>query len=488
MAFTEQEEQETRRILTAFQHAKRINDLEWAEGNPRDMVVAVQDDDGGTLKMNLKEAVGMAANPMAGRYWDETNASPGPARYYGSLSALQELPQKLGLGRYLVTDDRVRRKLDPTDSTRFEDGSPARLDGNMGQCMWCWNAHYFTTWREGNYTIEVITFLPVEGKKSIYVPAGGISWFNAGVLDRTDLKLCSVISEEERYRGGDGRVLSEFPNLPDDSPCKNMLGMPVSAIVLTEAGQYARKRGEGWEACWYVARAVIEYTLRLIFGTRNIQSDYQVGLDANGLMHGGLGNGVTEMPDWNSFNATYPLIPTCVGLEKGDGTGIVEYDITQGDGTVVYKAPVPVFFGLVNPFGHLYTGVRGLLIDWTPERIQAYVAPSMYAAFDETTTDGLLWAAELPVETEGFIKKYSTHLLCCLPTELGATPSAYFCDYYYNRFTDRGHIRCRGANSRANAKMSAGIYVTDTAFGLHNTVPHLTFPLCYFEEDPLMAD
>ena len=488
MAFTEQEEEKMRVLLTARQNAMHIHRLGRAKGHLADLPFAVQDKSGETRKINIKETLRREENPMAGRYWDETNASPVAAGYYGSLSALRELPQKLGLGRYLVTDERVRLKLDPTDSTRFEDGSPARLDGSMGQCMWCWNAHYFTTWREGNRTVEVITFLPVEGKKSVYVPAGGISWLNAAVLDRTDLKLCSLISEEERYRGGYNRVLTDFTNLSDDAPYKTMLGMPASAMVLTEVGQYARKRGEGWEACWYVARAVIEYTMRIIFGTRDIQADYQVNLDADGLYQGGLGAGVTEMPDWYRFNGTGPLIPTGIGLEKGDGTGIVEYDITQGDGTVVYKAPVPVFFGLVNPFGHLFTGVRGLLLNWTPERIQAYVAPSLYATFDETTVEGLLWATELPITTEGFIKSYSTHLLCCLPTGLGATSSTYFCDYYYNRFTDRGNIRYRAANGNANIEKGAGIYVTDTAYGLYNTSFNLTFPLCYFEEDPQMAD
>ena len=42
----------------------------------------------------------------------------------------------------------------------------------MGQCMWCWNAHYFTTWKEGNNTILAVTFAPIAGKPSIYVPAG----------------------------------------------------------------------------------------------------------------------------------------------------------------------------------------------------------------------------------------------------------------------------------------------------------------------------
>lgn len=113
MAFTEQEENNVRAMLSAFQNAKRINELPWATGKLSDMAVPVQDESGETRRMNLAEAVETAGNPIAGRYWDETNSTPVAAGYYGSLAALKELPKKLGLGRYLVTDDRVRRKLDP---------------------------------------------------------------------------------------------------------------------------------------------------------------------------------------------------------------------------------------------------------------------------------------------------------------------------------------------------------------------------------------
>ena len=486
MALTEQEEQEARRLLTAFQRAKRINELEWAEGDPGDMIVAVENDEWFTVAMDLREAVKVASNPMAGRYWDETNASPDSAMYYGSLSALQELPQKLGLGRYLVTDNRIRRKLDPTDSTRFEDGSPAKLDGSMGQCMWCWNAHYYTTWQEGNRTVEVITFLPVEGKKSVYVPAGGISWFNAGVLDRTDSKLCSVISTDERYRGGNGNALVDFVTLPDDAPQKTMLGMPATAINFDLAGLYARKRGEGWEACWYVARAVIEYTLRIILGTRNVQSRYIPKLNIDGLYQGGLGKGVTEMTEWNKYNGQYPLIPTNTGLEMGDKTGLVEYSLTAFDGTMVYAAPVPVFFGLVNPFGHLWTGVRGILIDQKTDQALAYSALSMTDTFDSTTLEGLEFLMELPV-AEGYIKKYSTHLLCCLPTEVEATYATYFCDYFGKRANIAEGIHYRAAGGAANHAEKAGAFGTEIYFMPPNNIANMTFPLCYFERDPQMT-
>jgi len=343
MALNANEEEKVRQLLTAFESGKRINELDAATGSMSDMQVAVVDESGETRRMNLQEAVQTAGNPIAGRWWDETAATPTAAGYYGSLQALKELPAKLGLGRYLVTDDRKRRKLDAADSTRFDDGSPAKLDGTMGQCMWCWNAHYFTTWTEGNRRIQTVTFQPIKGKNSIYVPAGGISWIDAGVMDRTEQKLCSVISTDPRYRGGNGNALGDNYPLAADAPQKTMLGMPATALSTTAFGTYARKRGEGWEANWFVARAVVEYLFEIIMGTRNSQAAFNAELDANGLRQGGFGAGATNMPNWGTYNGYYPVIPTSVGLELGDGVGLVDYSVTNADGVAVYQCKVPVF-------------------------------------------------------------------------------------------------------------------------------------------------
>ena len=491
MAFTEQEEAGIRRMYAAFENARRIDQLDPATGKLSDMAVPVQDESGETRRMNLAEAVETAGNPIAGRYWNEANATPIAAGYYGSLSALKELPKKLGLGRYLVTDDRVRRKLDPADSTRYEDGSPAKLDGSQGQCIWGWNDHYYTTWKEGNNTVEAITFQPIPGKKSIFVPEGGISWLGAGVIDRTEQKLCSVISTDERYRGGNGNVLSAYVNLADDAPQKTMLGMPATAYPYGGFSTIARKRGEGWEACWYVARAVVEYTMRIILGTRHSQSAYNPNLDADGLYQGGLGSGVTTLNSatWGEYNGYYPIVPTSVGLEKGDGVGVVEYSVTKADGTSVYVAPVPVFFGLVNPFGHVWGVVGGLVFDIGETKSLAYVAPSMYAPFSWTDTTGMLLAAELP-RAEGYIKKYSTHLLACVPTEVGsgATAATYFSDYFYTNWQSSKGFRVRLVGGSSTHGTFAGAFVANAYDAATDTHADVSSPLCYFKTDPIMSE
>ena len=83
---------------------------------------------------------------------------------------------------------------------------------------------------------------------------------------------------------------------------------------------YARKRGEGWDANWYVAQAVVEILFMIIFGTRNMQEAVIAEKDSNGLYQGGLGSGTTNMPNWDQWGY-YPVVPTSAGIELGDGCG-----------------------------------------------------------------------------------------------------------------------------------------------------------------------
>ena len=480
-------------MLSAFQNGKRINDLDVATGALKDMRIEVMDETGETHSMELATAVEQASNPIAGRYWNEANNTPTAAGYYGSLQALRDLPKKLGLGRYLVTDDRVRRKLDPTDSTRYEDGTPAALDGSQGQCMWCWNAHYFTCWKEGDNLIKAVTFQPIEGKHSIYVPAGGISWIGAAVMDRTNTKLCSLISDEEQYRGGNGTAITineDRAKAPAaDAPQITMLGMPATNISTTNFGNYARKRGEGWEANWFVARAVVEYLFEIIMGTENSQASFNPEKDANGLYQGGFGSGVTTISsdNWNKYNAYYPLIPTRVGLEAGDGVCLVDYDLPQSDGVEgdsFMTFQVPVFFGLVHAgFGSTYSWVRGLIMDAGEESSEVYVAQSMAAAYDPNTVADKLHVATCP-RVSGYIKRKSYAGLCCMPTMVGGSATIRFADYFYTNVDTSKGLRVRAAGGRAHHGTDAGASDTSAHYAAAPTHAYCSAPLCYFEEDP----
>ena len=431
---------------------------------------------------------------IAGRCWNEDNATSTAENYYGSLQALRDLPKRLGLGRYLVTDNRKRKKLDPKDSTKYLDGSPAALDGSEGQCMWCWNGFYANVWHEGSRLIKAVTFdKPIGGETSVWIPAGGISWLCTGVMDRTNNILCSVINDSEQFRGGYGAALdpSKYSkSTAADSPQITMLGMPATTMSIAQFGDAARKRGEGWEANWFVARFVVEFLFEVIMGTENSQAAFNAEKDANGLYQGGFGTGVTGMSDWNGYNDFYPVIPTSVGLEAGDGVCLVPYSLPKTDGAEgeAYKTfNVPVFFGLVGAgFGNLCQLTRGLIMD-AGDKSLVYVTPSMYADYDPNTVADKILVAECP-QKDGYIKRKSYQGLCCMPTEVGGTQTTRFGDYFgTNAATSKG-LRVRAAGGHADLGAGAGAsctYVFGAASGAYSDY---SAPLCYFEEDPVIPE
>ena len=425
---------------------------------------------------------------IAGRVWNEDNGTPKAESYYGSVKALRDLPKRLGLGRYIVKDDRTRRKLDPNDSTKYLDGTPAALDGTDGQCMWCWNGFYANVWHEGSRLIKAVTFDgPVGNDISIWIPAGGISWLGAGVMDRTEQKLCSVISDDERYRGGGGTALdaSKYSKAPaDTTPQITMLGMPATNISTTNFGNYARKRGEGWEANWFVARFVVEFLFEIIMGTENSQEAFNADKDENGLYQGGFGTGVTDIPDWGNYNGTYPVIPTSVGLEAGDGVCLVEYTLPDASGGTYKTFNVPVFFGLVGAgFGHLYQWTRGLIMDAGEEKSLVYVAPSMYADYDQNTVADKIMVAECP-RVSGWIMRKSYKGLCCMPTAIGGSTTVRYSDQFYTSAETSKGLRVRAAGGYANGGTVAGASYTSSYSTATHAYAYCSSPLCYFDEDP----
>ena len=270
-----------------------------------------------------------------------------------------------------------------------------------------------------------------------------------------------------------------------------MLRMPATMISTTQFGEAARKRGEGWEANWFVARFVIEFLFEIIMGTENSLEAFREVRDANGLYQGGFGTGVTDMPDWRGYNGYYPLIPTSVGLEAGDGVCLVPYSLpqTNGVGGDTYKTfNLPVFFGMVGAgYGHLWQWVRGIIMNAGEEQSLVYVSPSMYAAYDPNIVTDKIMVAECP-RVSGWIIRKSYKGLCCMPTEIGGSTNIRYSDYFYTSAKTSKGLRVRAASGRANYGADAGAsfaYATRTATSAGE---YCSAPICYFEEDPIIPE
>ena len=197
--------------------------------------------------------------------------------------------------------------------------------------------------------------------------------------------------------------------------------------------------------------------------------------------------GVTDMPDWGKYNNYYPLIPTSVGLEAGDGVCLVPFSLPQTDGAegeAYHTFNVPVFFGLVGAgFGNLWQWTRGLIIDVGDAKSLVYVSTSMYADYDPNTVADKILVAECPQE-EGFIKRKSYQGLCCMPTEVGGSATIRFADNFSTKLSIHKYVRVAGG--RAGMGAQAGASCTYVDYG--DTYAHTSYsaPLCYFEEDPVI--
>lgn len=423
------------------------------------------------------------ADNRAVRRWDSSLSTPiGEA--VGDIAFLRELPRILGLGCYLVQDDTTKRKLHRDNHNFYEDGTPALLDGTEGQYMFCWNAFYYTNWEEDGFEYEAISLQPIIGKKSYFIPGGGYSAIGHGVIDRDTLTLCSVVNSEPRYRGGNNAVLADTLAGADD-PQTTMLGMPATVYGIHTALAYARKRGDQWSACWFVARSAVEILISIIYGNRHTQSAV-LPKDVNGLYQGGFGDGLTTMPSWGDYNGTYPLIPTNAGVELGDLCGSFDYTIPKADGTAYHVTGIPSFFGLKNIFGHLWFGVAGLNINAREEVTEAYIMPSMYGGWNYNSLEGMLKAGELP-RVAGYISKLNMNLLCALPIEVGASASTKYADYFNTNAATSWGFRARWGGGSANTGTSAGAFCTLSHHSATIAYATRSVPLCFFEEDPIVG-
>lgn len=158
MSLTTAEEEKVRAIITAFDNGKTIDQLPLADTSQpsKYLIEGVSKETGESVRIPFADAVSIVNKHIAIRRWKRGQGTP-VGESYGNIDFLRDLPSVIGLGCYLVSVDRSRRKLDPTNHHRFADGSPAALDGTMGDYLWCWNAHYYSWWVDSTYYYEAVS-------------------------------------------------------------------------------------------------------------------------------------------------------------------------------------------------------------------------------------------------------------------------------------------------------------------------------------------
>ncbi len=231
-------------------------------------------------------------------------------------------------------------------------------DGSAGQVMVEIPAHYRKFVTDGNTRQVWLSTSALTGYE--YVATSYISAYEAS-LNRTTLKLSSVVNSTDSYRGGDNT--SSW-----DDTYRDLRGCAVSNITLAQARTYARNRNYDtteWNCSVYDQYKTLYWLFTVEYATLNSQSAYNSSLSSEGYKQGGLGTGTTNVPStaWATYNSQNPFVPCGATDSLGNGTGILDVVIANSDYSVYYMATTCRYRGIENPFGHLGQLTDGIKID-----------------------------------------------------------------------------------------------------------------------------
>ena len=367
---------------------------------------------------------------------------------------LASLPDTLGLGLYLVSQDlSVYKKLSKTNSNLYADGTPAKLDGTEGDIQMCWRKPIYVKYYEkqesdGLYEHIEISHLNILGECEMIVPGGGFP----AVLNRTTGDLRALYSTDPNYRGGNNTASY------DSDPVKTLIGKPATNLSAYSGEVAAKKRGALWTTGGTPFFATLAILQIMLFGTNHAQEvivsdDVLVDgegfqsckKNANGLYLGGFGvnNG---FPQWSTYNAYNPTFDLSAGFPFGDITGRRVYIIkdwpTVGTNQTISLA---YFFGMPYPFNHYWHGDAHQRVDQQTEaqgfKTVVYQKRDITAApiSGGPSTNGVVppapWEKVAEASrTEGYIRRTSFNALCLIPTVAGSPGASnkFYPDYFYS--------------------------------------------------------
>jgi hypothetical protein len=180
------------------------------------------------------------------------------------------------------------------------------------------------------------------------------------------------------------------------------------------------------------------------YANLNSQSAVNAVKDASGFSQGGIGDGVTNIPDWSGFNAYNPFVSCGSSDTLGNFSGEVTKNIYNSDTSLRYAAKVNRYRGIENPFGHTWKWCDGINVEVLTNAgggtSKVYVADSPANYTDSNYTNYTFRGLEARVSG------YVTGLIFgdygeIIPSSVGGGSTTYWCDYHY---TDINSSSLRG--------------------------------------------
>ena len=260
----------------------------------------------------------------------------------------------------------------------------------------------------------------------------------------------SVVNTNTYCRGGSNNAdLDKYLTGADETTIdifRTDLGKPRTNISRATMRTYAANASS--QLLSYDQYKNIFYWLYVVeYANFNCQETFKDTLTTEGYHQGGLGNGITNMSNWNGyFGGIYdPITPCGYGNSIGNGTGIIALTIptftyTDTEGGTSIQNTQTIYMsrwrGFDNPFGDIWTNLDGIIVDADANNhpnnmnyVYTCQDPSKYA--DNLNGGGYRKVGE-EYHENGYIKTFdlgnAAHII---PNANGGSTTTYKCDHHY---------------------------------------------------------
>lgn len=369
----------------------------------------------------------------------------------GKESYHKTLPLQSQMKGCTVTSDGVVKYLNPTDWTKYEDGS------------------------ERDYTLNTMVEIPE-------------FWALTIVKDNNvELRLyMRQVSGAEHFPKS---YVSAYEAINDNKVLKsinNKTSKPTVSQSRVNYQTYARANGnDHWNAYTYKMHKAIALLYIVEYANMNSQLSVNDQLTAEGYKQGGLGNGATEGVIKINNVSTYSVFTCGCTDSLGNGSGQItqQFDNTDADGnvtsTVTRKANR--YRGIENPFGQVWKNTVDVIVHYNAETgVNDVYYTEDKSKFSSTSLEDYEYKCSTVI-TSGWYKdlQYTPQFeLFVLPgTATHNSSDSYFTDFAHlnNSTTDRA-VFLGGA---LNNGTFSGLFSLRSDNGIANTGANVGCRLIY---------
>lgn len=337
--------------------------------------------------------------------------------------------------------------LDESDWTYKKGGNPnkgetedlARLDGYDGEVFVYVPEFWIKSWDEPDRKCVRISPTKIddswEHQPAIFVGAYKDTVLNTvpenmGYLSTLEVNSAISVANSATYcRGGN----NDATNDANEDIFKRNLGKCRTSIPRATFREYTRKAGK--EIMSYRQYKNIMYWLYVIeYANFNSQAEYTPELTTEGFHQGGLGNGITNVTNWGSYNNFNPICTNGYTNNLGNGTGIKlieSLSLEPIDNVYAIR-----WRGFEDPFGHIWHNVDGIIIDADADNhpnnmnyVYTTDDPSKYG--DTLANIANMVLSSLEIHAGGYTKEWDLGSTAeIIPRLMGGNTTQYKCDYH----------------------------------------------------------